>query len=442
MKTMQAMSNALICDNISFSANGDLLFAGQSAAALAKQYGTPLYLMDEDRIRANIRTYLSAVRAAFGTNAHVAFASKACSFKHIYQILSEEGMYADVVSCGEIYTAAKAGMDLRHALFHSNNKTNDDMEFAIKNNVGLFVVDNQEELYVIDKVAEKHGKVQNILLRLTPGIDPHTYAAVATGKVDSKFGSSITTGQADEMTALALGFENVRLCGYHCHIGSQLFDSSVYLQTVDVMLSFAARMRDKLGFLPEIIDLGGGFGVRYTCDDPTLDIGQSIAEIGAAMKQRAAALQLPMPTVIFEPGRSIVADAGMTLYTVGTVKTVQGYKTYVSVDGGMTDNIRPALYGSKYTVVPATNAFRDASLVCDVAGRCCESGDILQSNVHLPADIQRGETLACFTTGAYHYSMASNYNRIPRPPVVMLKGGKNFVAVRRETFEDLVSLDV
>jgi len=436
------MKNALICDNIAFSDKGELLFAGQSAYELARKYGTPLYLMDEDRIRFKMRTYLDAVKEAFGDKAHVAYASKACSFKHIYEILSEEGMFADVVSCGEIFTAYKAGFNLKNALFHSNNKTDADVSFAIEKGVGLFVVDNEEELYVIDKVAKDKGIKQSILLRLTPGIDPHTYESVATGKVDSKFGSAIATGQAKKITELALSFENIKLCGYHCHIGSQLFDESVYLQTVDVMLAFAKEMFAELGFTPEILDLGGGFGVRYTADDPILDIATGIKNIGAYMKDKAKALNLEMPTVIFEPGRSIVADAGMTLYTVGTVKTVTGYKTYVSVDGGMTDNIRPALYGAKYTVVPAQKAFREFDLTCDIAGRCCESGDILQSGVFLPSDIARGEVLAFLTTGAYHYSMASNYNRIPRPPIVMLKGGENFLAVKRENFEDLVALDI
>lgn len=436
------MKNALICDNISFSDNGDLLFAGQSAFELVQKYGTPLYLMDEDRLRFKMRTYLDAAKKAFKGNAHVAYASKACSFKHIYELLTEEGMFADVVSCGEIFTAYKAGFNLKNALFHSNNKTDADVAFAIEKGIGYFVVDNKEELYVINEIAKKHGIIQNILLRLTPGIDPHTYEAVATGKVDSKFGSAIATGQAKEITKLALTFDNIKLCGYHCHIGSQLFDSSVYLQTVDVMLDFAYDMKNELDFIPEILDLGGGFGVRYTADDPVLDIASVIKEIGEYMQNKAKALNMEMPTVIFEPGRSIAADAGMTLYTVGTVKTVTGYKTYVSVDGGMTDNIRPALYGAKYTVVPAQGAFRDFGLTCDIAGRCCESGDILQSNVNLPCDVKRGEVLAFLTTGAYHYSMASNYNRIPRPPIVMLKGGESFVAVKRETFENLTALDV
>jgi len=436
------MTNALICDNISFSDNGELLFAGQSTSELAKKYGTPLYLMDEDRIRFNMRTYLNGVKEAFGDKAYVAYASKACSVKHIYEVLSQEGMYADVVSCGEIFTAYKAGFDLGKALFHSNNKTDEDVSFAIEKGVGYFVVDNKEELYVIDKIAKEKGIIQKILLRLTPGIDPHTYEAVATGKVDSKFGSAIATGQAREITELALSFKNIQLCGYHCHIGSQVFDSSVYIQTVDVMMSFAKTMKDELDFTADIIDLGGGFGVRYTDNDPVLDISSGIKEIGEHMREKASQLNFPMPKVIFEPGRSIVADAGMTLYTVGTVKTIPGYKTYVSVDGGMTDNIRHALYGSVYTVVPAKNAYREHQITCDIAGRCCESGDILQRNVSMPSDIERGEIIAFLTTGAYNYSMASNYNRVPRPPIVMLKGGDSFVAVKRETFEDLVSLDV
>ncbi|MBR3594456.1 MAG: diaminopimelate decarboxylase [Clostridia bacterium] len=433
--------NIFICDNIGVSGE-HLTFAGQDTVALAKKYGTPLYLMDEDRIRAVCREYLTAVKAAFGDKGKVMYASKASSFKRIYEIMREEGMNIDVVSCGEIYTAYSAGYPLENAYFHSNNKTDEDVAFAIEKGVGYFVVDNEEELYAINTEAGRRGMVQPLLLRITPGIDPHTFEAVATGKVDSKFGSAIETGQADEMVKTALSLENIKLAGFHCHVGSQVFDADVFLRSADVMLEFIRDMRDKYGIVAEQLDLGGGFGVRYLASDPVLDLPAVIAEIGDAVKNKVAELGIAMPIIGFEPGRSIVADAGMTLYSVGTVKRIPEFINYISVDGGMTDNIRYALYGASYTLTLANKVCEDHNMLCSVVGRCCESGDIIQENVHMPDSVTRGDILACMTTGAYHYSMASNYNRIGRPPIVMLRDGTSYLAVRRETLENIISLDV
>ena len=432
----------MLCANLSVSPEGHLLFAGQDTLELAAQYGTPLYLMDEQRIRERCRTYLDAAADAFDGNAKIFYASKAASFKRIYEIMKEEGMGIDVVSCGEIATAVKAGFPMENAYFHSNNKTDADIAYAMDHGVGCFVADNREELYAVDREAARRGTVQNVMLRLTPGIDPHTYAAVSTGQVDSKFGAAIETGQAGELTALALSLEHVKLIGFHCHVGSQVFDSDVYLRASDVMLTFIAQMRDELGYTAEMLDLGGGYGVRYIAAQPTIDIAENIREVAAHMKEKAASLGIALPTVCFEPGRSIVADAGLTLYTAGTVKEIPGYKTYVSVDGGMTDNARYALYKAPYTLYNASRMNDPADMVCSVVGRCCESGDIIQENVSLPACTGRGSIVACLTTGAYHYSMASNYNRIPRPPIIMLDGGDSYVAVRRETLDDLTALDV
>ena len=435
-------NNDLICENLSVSAAGTLLFAGQDTVQLAAQYGTPLYLMDEDRIRERCRTYRRAMQEAFGTCGRVLYASKAACFKRLYEIMKQEGMGIDVVSSGEIRTAVAAGYPLDQAYFHSNNKTDADIAYAIEKGVGYFVVDNAEELYAIDRLAAEANVRQRVLLRLTPGIDPHTYAAIATGKVDSKFGSAIETGQAKEITALACSLSHVELEGYHCHVGSQVFDSQVYLQAADVMLTFAADMERELGYRARQIDLGGGYGVRYVASQPTIDIAANIREVGAFIRQRVEQLGIPMPVIAMEPGRSIVADAGLTLYTVGTLKCIPGYKNYVSVDGGMTDNIRYALYGAPYTILPAGRMNHPRAMTASVVGRCCESGDVLQDGVALPEDMTRGDVLACLTTGAYHYSMASNYNRIPRPPVVMLSEGRSYVAVRRETPDDLIAYDV
>ena len=432
----------MICENLKRNENGELCFADMPLSDLAEQYGTPLYLYDEARIRHNCRVYLDAVKEAFGSDAKVMYASKAASFKQLYRIVKEEGLGVDVVSCGEIYTAQLAGFPLENAYFHSNNKTDSDIEFAISHGIGCFVVDNAEELFAIDEIAARHGIKQKIMLRITPGIDPHTYAAVATGKVDSKFGSAIETGQAKAITSLALTFENLELVGFHCHVGSQIFDAEVYLKTSRVMLGFVSDMERELGFVCHDLDIGGGLGVRYIESQPTLDIKATILKVALEMKKEAARLGITLPRISLEPGRSIVADAGLTLYTVGTVKRIPGYKSYVSVDGGMTDNPRFALYGSPYTILPVFDSEETEREICSVVGRCCESGDILQENVSLPTDTERGDLLACLTTGAYHYSMASNYNRIPRPPVVMLNNGESYLAVKRESIDDIVRLDV
>ena len=429
-----------ICDNIG-EKDGHLTFAGRDVTLLAEKYGTPLYLMDENKIRENCRVYKNAFKKYFGENALPLFASKAASFKRLYEIMTEEEMGTDVVSSGEIYTAVKAGFNLKNAYFHSNNKTDFDIEFAISNGIGYFVADNIEELLAVDREAGKKGIKQNVLLRITPGIDPHTFEAISTGKVDSKFGSAIETGQALEITKKALEMENINLCGFHCHIGSQIFETEPFFKAGIVMLLFIAEVKAKLGFEAEQLNLGGGYGVRYTTSDPIFDIDKSIGELADKMKKKAAELGINMPKIRMEPGRSIVGNAGMTLYTAGTVKIIPGFKSYVSIDGGMPDNPRYALYKSDYTVYNASKMDDEADFKCSVVGRCCESGDIIQENVNLVKP-ERGDIIAVLTTGAYNYSMASNYNRIGKPPVVMLDGEKDYVAVKGETLEDIVRNDI
>ena len=431
-----------VCDNIT-AKDGVLYFAGQNTVELAKKYGTPLYLMDEDKVREKCRAYKAAFEKHFGPEAQPLFASKANCFKRLYEIMTEEGMGIDVVSSGEIYMAKAAGFDLSHAYFHSNNKTDEDIAYAIDNGIGYFVADNFEEVDAVEAEAAKRGIKQKLLLRITPGIDPHTYEAIATGKVDSKFGSAIETGQAEEIVCHALAQPHVELMGYHCHVGSQVFAEDIFERAAVVMLEFLADMRDKHGFTAPVLDLGGGYGVRYTVDDPYLDIETKVGEVAAVVKETCARLGLELPEIHMEPGRSIVADAGMTLYTVGTLKKIPGYKNYVSVDGSMADHIRFALYGSAYTVLLANKMDEECDFEASVVGRCCESGDIIQEHVMLPASVKRYDTIAVCTTGAYHYSMASNYNKLPKPPIVMLRGGnENYVAVKRETFEDLCRNDI
>ncbi len=432
----------MLCENIGIS-GANLTFAGRDITELTEKYGTPLYLMDEDKIRANCRAYKKAMAECFGDGSFPVFASKAACFKRIYEIMKEENMGIDLVSSGEIATAVKAGFPMENSYFHGNNKTDFDINFAMDNGVGYFMVDNMCELKAINAFASERGITQKVILRLTPGIDPHTYAAVATGKVDSKFGIAIETNQAEDFVKEAKDFSNIQIVGYHCHVGSQVFneEGNVYLDAATIMLKFFADMYHNYGVKAEILNMGGGFGVRYTDADPYMDIAGNIETLAKHIKDIASKLDVPMPRVLMEPGRSIVADAGMTLYSVGTIKEITGYKNYVSVDGGMTDNPRYALYGSKYTVLLANRMDEKADFECDVVGRCCESGDIIQPGVVMPKPV-RGDIVAVCTTGAYNYSMASNYNRIPRPPVVMLRGKEDYVAVKRETFDDLTMNDV
>ena len=432
----------MICDNLTVS-NGRLYFAGQDTVELAKQYGTPLYLMDEDRIRHNCRVYTQAFQKHFGPGSRPLYASKANSFKRIYEIMREEGMGIDVVSSGEIHTALQAGYDLSHAYFHGSNKTDEDIRYSMEHGIGYLVADNVEEVRAVEEEAARRGIRQKVLLRLTPGIDPHTYEAISTGKVDSKFGSAIETGQAEEITVYTLKQPHVELVGFHCHVGSQVFAEDVFERAAVIMLEFIADMKRGHGYQARQLDLGGGYGVRYVESDPWLDVDAKVAQVAQAVKDACRRLGIDPPEIHMEPGRSIVADAGLTLYTVGTVKCIPGYKNYVSIDGGMADNPRFALYKANYTCLPASKMDQPRDFTCSVVGRCCESGDIIQENVPLPAGIGRGDIVAVCTTGAYNYSMASNYNRLPRPPIVMLRGGsESYVAVRRESLEDLCRNDL
>lgn len=429
----------MLSDNIGRTPEGVLTIAGQEVTRLAAEYGTPLYLMDEQRIRSNCRMYLKAFQENFPEDSLPLYASKAASFKQIYRIMAEEGMGVDVVSSGELYTALAAGFPAERIHFHGNCKTDADIAYGVASGIGCFIADNREELLALEKTAAGAGVTQAILLRVTPGIDPHTYEAVSTGKVDSKFGAAVETGQAMELVKLALAQPHLKLLGLHCHVGSQVFGEDVYQRTIDIMAAFLAEIRDETGAVLEELNLGGGYGVRYTEEDEAIGIPARLREVALHLRRETEKHGLPMPRFLMEPGRSIVADAGMTLYTVGSIKRIPGYKQYAAVDGGMTDNPRYALYQSRYTVYHGSKTGPTERF--DVVGRCCESGDIIQPHVELPADTCRGDILAVCTTGAYNYSMASNYNRLPRPPIVMLTPEGSYTAVRRETFADLTALD-
>lgn len=428
----------MVCNNLTVGENGHLYFAGLDTVELAARYGTPTYFMDEDKIRENCRVYRDTLRECFGEHALPLYASKAFSVKQMYRILSEEQMGIDVVSPGEIYTASAAGFPMDRAFFHGNNKTDDEIAYAMDKQIGYFIVDNFDELAAVQKEAAKRGIRQKILLRVTPGIDPHTHQKISTGNVDSKFGVAMQTGQAMEFAKLALAMENVSLKGFHCHVGSQLFDIEPLREAGRTMVQFAAQVKEQFGYAAELLDLGGGLGVRYIDSDPEIDLAACIREIADVVKAECAALGMDVPAILMEPGRSIVADAGLTLYTVGSKKEISGIKNYVSIDGGMTDNPRYTLYSSDYTVLNAGKMHEPADYVCSVAGKCCESGDLIQEGVHI-ASPERGDILAVCTTGAYNYSMSSNYNAIPRPPVVMIRQGEAYIAVERESFEDMLA---
>ena len=431
----------MLYDNLNVNEKGHLSFAGYDTAELAEKYGTPLYLMDEDRIRSRVREYKSAFERYFPAGSVPEFASKAFCCKQIYRIMAEEGIDIDVVSPGEIYTAKTAGFPMEKSFFHGNNKTDGDIRLAIDSGVGYFVADNTDELEALEQIAGEKGVKQRILLRVTPGIDPHTHKKISTGSVESKFGISIETGQAFEAVKSVLAKKNIILCGFHCHIGSQIFESSPFGTALEIMLEFIKRVKDELGFAPDMLNLGGGFGVRYTENDPEIDYTARIREVSEIINLRCEQMGLIVPKILMEPGRSIVADSGITLYTVGGVKEITGYKNYVSIDGGMTDNPRYALYQSEYSVVVANKANEPAVKKVTIAGRCCESGDLIQENTMIQ-DVEVGDTLAVLSTGAYNYSMASNYNRIGKPAVVMVRNGEPRVVVKRETYADLVRNDI
>jgi len=427
----------MLYDNLTINEKGHLAIGGFDAEELAAEFGTPLYVLDENIVRANCRTYVNAMHECFGPESAPLYASKALCFKGIYPVVQSEGMCVDVVSPGEIYTALAAGFPASKMFFHGTNKTDADIEYGVKSGIGYFVVDNLNELEVLNRTAAEAGVTQKVLLRLTCGLDPHTLEAINTGKVDSQFGVPIDTGQAYDFVKAALECGNVEVAGFHSHVGSQIFESDSFNRQVEILISFAAKVRDGLGHAIKVLNIGGGFGVRYTEKDPVSDIPARIREVSDHLNAALAENDFALDAVFMEPGRSIVADAGVTLYQTGGVKEVKGYRNYVTVDGGMTDNPRYALYKSEYTVLNASRAGEAADFECTIAGRCCESGDRIAENI-LMARPERGDIIAVLTTGAYNYAMASNYNRVPRPAMVMLAGDEARLVVRRESFADMM----
>ncbi|WP_028610479.1 diaminopimelate decarboxylase [Paenibacillus harenae] len=422
------------------NANGHLEIGGCDVADLASQFGTPLYIVDEALVRQRAKEYVEAFKAS-GLKFQVAYASKAFSVMAMCTIAEQEGLSLDVVSDGELYTAMQAGFPAERIHFHGNNKTPDEINMALDAGIGCFVVDNFLELQMLNALAAEKGKKVNILLRITPGVEAHTHDYISTGQQDSKFGFDLGNGAAKQAIKEAMAQPNLVVLGVHSHIGSQIFEVEGFRMAVDKVADFAVSVRNELGLTFKVINLGGGFGIRYVEGDTPLPISEYVAAITGAIISKFTDAEFPLPEIWVEPGRSMVGDAGTTLYTVGTSKNIPGVRKYIAVDGGMTDNPRPALYQSKYEAVLANRANDSAEETVSVAGKCCESGDMLIWDLELPK-AENGDLLAVFCTGAYNYAMASNYNRIRRPAVVFVKDGQADLAVKRESLENIVCNDV
>ncbi|MEG2570312.1 MAG: diaminopimelate decarboxylase, partial [Clostridia bacterium] len=407
----------MISKCLSKNAKEHLTIGGMDVPALAREYGTPLFIMDEDNIRATCREYRKAMCTHYGEDFMVAYASKAFCAKQMYKILKEENMGADVVSGGELYTAQAAGFPMNRVFFHGNNKPSEEIRQALNLGVRRFVVDNHEELRQLNDMALELGMVADISFRIKPGIDAHTHDYIKTGKIDSKFGVALENGEAIAIIREAITLPGVNVVGVHCHIGSQIFDNEPFEHAADVMMEFLATVKRELKYEIRELNLGGGFGIKYIEENDPEPIDTTVLRFTDAVKNAAKRLELKLPFLVIEPGRSIVAPSGITVYTVGSVKEIKNVRTYVAIDGGMTDNPRYALYEAEYTAVLPERIADAATEKVTIAGRCCESGDLLGKDMMIPK-VAPGDLLAILATGAYNYSMASNYNRVPRPPVV------------------------
>ncbi|MFH2114710.1 MAG: diaminopimelate decarboxylase [Spirochaetota bacterium] len=417
-----------------------LLFDSCDTVALARKYGTPLYLLSERLVRERLRMIRTEFMDSY-TNTDAVFASKALQTLEVCRIVAQEGLGLDVVSGGELFAAAKAGFPMERIYFHGNSKTSAELEMAVDHGVGRIVVDNLDELEQLDAIARSRGIRQAILFRINPGVDSHTHEYISTGHVDSKFGMPLDPAVRDEYLGQALAAEGVQLLGFHFHVGSQLHSNESHRKATEAALGLMKDARDRYGFIARELNLGGGFGIRYNDEDEVKPLRYFTDALMQDIRQQCALLGLDVPKVIIEPGRWIVAEAGITLYTVGSVKAIPGLKTYVGVDGGMPDNPRPALYDARYEASIADRHDDERDTLVTVAGKCCESGDILIKDIALQSP-RRGDILAVFTTGAYNHSMASNYNRLPRPAMVLVDAGADRLSVRRETFEDLVAREL
>jgi diaminopimelate decarboxylase len=416
------------------------VFADIDTVNLVEKYQTPLFAYDVNKIRENARAFVDTFKK-LGVNYQVAYASKAFSTIAMLQVAKQEGLSLDVVSQGELYTALQADFPVERIHMHGNNKSIEELEMAIENNIGCIVVDNFYEIDLIDHLLEKYNQTMNVLIRVTPGIEAHTHDYILTGQEDSKFGFDLSNGQATQAMQLLMNKSNVNLKGIHCHIGSQIFETTGFTMAVQKLFTALHEWNQDFGFIPEVLNLGGGFGIKYTEGDEPKPLALYVEALVNEVQKQASSYDLPVPEIWIEPGRAIVGDAGITLYTVGSIKEIPNVRTYVSVDGGMTDNIRPALYNAKYDAVVANKSTQPLTKTVSIAGKCCESGDMLIWDIDVP-NIESGDVLAVKSTGAYGYSMASHYNRFPKSAVVFIEDGKDQLVVKRESYDELTRLDL
>lgn len=419
---------------------GNLTIGGVDTTELAKTYGTPLFVYDTELIRSRARGFIDTFKK-LGVTAQVAYASKAFACVAVYQLAEQENLSLDVVSGGELYTAIKAGFPADRIHFHGNNKSVVEIELAFDSKIGCIVVDNFHEIALLKEISEAKQQKMKVLLRVTPGVEAHTHDFITTGQADSKFGFDLNNGQADEAFSQVIGHDFLQLLGLHCHIGSQIFETDGFSLAAGKVMQKMGMWKEAHNYECTVLNLGGGFGIRYTAEDKPLEPQVYVEEMIKTVQAEAAILKLAMPEIWIEPGRSLVGDAGTSLYTIGSQKTVPGVREYIAIDGGMSDNIRPALYDAKYEAVIANKANEDKNSTYTVAGKLCESGDKLIIDAPLQK-AEAGDILAMFCTGAYGYSMASNYNRVPRPAVVFAEKGEHQLAIKRESYEDIVVNDL
>lgn len=420
--------------------NGHLTIGGCDTVELADKFGTPLYVMDEETVRNNCRMFKKSIDENYKKGL-VLFASKALNCLQMCRIVNEEGLGLDCVSGGEIYTALKAGFPAEKIYFHGNNKTADEMIYAIENKIGTIIVDNHFELTELNELAKERGVIVDIMFRIKPGIDAHTHDFIRTGQIDSKFGFALENGEAFDAVKSSMDMTNLNLIGLHCHIGSQIFKDEPFVEAAKVMMNFYKKIKDELSLELKALNLGGGFAIKYLESDEHFAYEMYMKEVADVIKDFCKENDILEPMILIEPGRSIVGAAGITLYKVGAVKEIENIRNYVTIDGGMGDNPRYALYQSDYKVVVANKADKECDYTATIAGKCCESGDLIQENVKI-AKPEKGDTLAVLSTGAYNYSMASNYNRIPRPEMIMIKDKTPYTIIKRETYEDIVKNDI
>lgn len=437
----ERMFNMFVSENLGINEKGNLTIGGADTVELAKQYGTPLYVMDEQAVRKACQRFKNSIDKYYGGNGLACYASKAFSCLEMCRIVGSEGMGLDAVSIGELYTAVKAGFDVSKIGFHGNNKTNEELEYAVEVKVGHIIVDNISELLRLEEIAKTKNVRPDIMFRIKPGIDAHTHDFVKTGQIDSKFGFALETGEAFEAVKQAISCENVNLMGLHCHIGSQIFDIDPFEEAAKVMLNFIAKIKNELGYEIKGLNLGGGFGIKYLNEHDPAPFETYMERTSEIVKNTCSGLGIALPYIFIEPGRSIAAPAGITLYTVGARKEIPNIRTYVSIDGGMADNPRYILYQSEYEAIVANKANEERTEKVTIAGKCCESGDLIGENMPLQ-HAESGDIIAVCATGAYNYSMSSNYNRLQKPAVVFVNNGESRIAVKRETLDDIIRNDI